>query len=94
MTNDQAILTVFAGTNGAGKSTISFQMKDYVGVIIDPDQIARTINPDNPRNADLSAGMSLRAKGCIPLKGHRLFMLILLDSILSLMGMEEQHDGY
>ena len=56
MTNDQAIMTVFAGTNGAGKSTVSFQMKDYVGVIIDPDQIARIINPDNPRNADLSAG--------------------------------------
>ncbi|BCG56781.1 hypothetical protein [Paenibacillus sp. URB8-2] len=31
-------------------------MKDYVGIIIDPDQIAKTLNPENPRSADLSAG--------------------------------------
>ncbi|MNC40018.1 Zeta toxin [compost metagenome] len=49
-------MTVFAGTNGAGKSTISFQMRDYVGTIIDPDQIAKRINPEDPRSADLSAG--------------------------------------
>ncbi|ETT64405.1 hypothetical protein C173_21406 [Paenibacillus sp. FSL R7-277] len=49
-------MTVFAGTNGAGKSTISFQLRDYVGIIIDPDQIAKRINPENPRSADLSAG--------------------------------------
>lgn len=49
-------MTVFAGTNGAGKSTISFQMREYVGTIIDPDQIAKSINPIDPRSADLSAG--------------------------------------
>ncbi len=56
MSDREIIMTVFAGTNGAGKSTISAQMKEYVGVIIDPDQIARAINPANPRDADLSAG--------------------------------------
>ena len=50
-------MTVFAGTNGAGKSTISFQLRYYVGTIIDPDQIAKRINPEDPRSADLSAGL-------------------------------------
>ncbi|MEC0170980.1 zeta toxin family protein [Paenibacillus graminis] len=56
MTDRESVMTVFAGTNGAGKSTISFQMRDYVGTIIDPDQIAKRINPEDPRSADLSAG--------------------------------------
>ncbi|WP_238326898.1 dephospho-CoA kinase [Paenibacillus graminis] len=41
-------MTVFAGTNGAGKSTISFQMRDYVGTIIDPDQIAKGLTRRTP----------------------------------------------
>lgn len=49
-------MTVFAGTNGAGKNTISFQMRDYAGIIIDPDQITKRIKPENSRSADLSAG--------------------------------------
>ncbi|HEY0827676.1 MAG TPA: hypothetical protein VGE40_06250 [Bacilli bacterium] len=49
-------MTVFAGTNGAGKSTISNQMKGIVGTIIDPDAIAKLLNPIHPREADLSAG--------------------------------------
>jgi predicted ABC-type ATPase len=56
MVNSGYVLTVFAGTNGAGKSTISKQMKSIVGTIIDPDAIAKSLNPSNPRNADLSAG--------------------------------------
>ncbi|WP_410513081.1 hypothetical protein PaeBR_00970 [Paenibacillus sp. BR2-3] len=56
MTERESVMTVFAGTNGAGKSTISLQMRDYVGTIIDPDQIAKKINPEDPRSADLSAG--------------------------------------
>ncbi|MNW48924.1 hypothetical protein D3C74_263160 [compost metagenome] len=55
MTEPESVMTVFAGTNGAGKS-ISFQMRDYVGTIIDPDQIAKRVNPEDPRSADLSAG--------------------------------------
>lgn len=49
-------MTVFAGTNGAGKSTISLHMKEWLGELIDPDQIARELKPDDPRGADLSAG--------------------------------------
>ncbi|WP_334074082.1 hypothetical protein [Paenibacillus sp. A14] len=49
-------MTVFAGTNGAGKSTISLQMRDFIGEVVDPDQIAIRLNPENPRSADLSAG--------------------------------------
>ncbi|MNI38780.1 hypothetical protein D3C73_929370 [compost metagenome] len=33
MTDRESVMTVFAGTNGAGKSTISFQMRDYVAEI-------------------------------------------------------------
>lgn len=50
------VMTVFAGTNGAGKSTLSLQMKSHIGEVVDPDQIARELKPDNPRGADLSAG--------------------------------------
>jgi len=56
MVNPRYVMTVFAGTNGAGKSTISKQMKGIVGTIIDPDAIAKSLNPSHPREADLSAG--------------------------------------
>jgi predicted ABC-type ATPase len=56
MNNTTKVLTIFAGTNGAGKSTISNQMRQYIGTIIDPDAIAREMNPSNPREVDLSAG--------------------------------------
>lgn len=56
MTEKRPVMTVFAGTNGAGKSTLSMQMKDWLGELVDPDQIARELKPDNPRGADLSAG--------------------------------------
>ncbi|MEC0245911.1 zeta toxin family protein [Paenibacillus chitinolyticus] len=56
MSDTKPIMTVFAGTNGAGKSTISLQMREWLGELIDPDQIARELKPDDPRGADLSAG--------------------------------------
>lgn len=56
MNDTRPIMTVFAGTNGAGKSTISLQMREWLGELVDPDQIARELNPDDPRGADLSAG--------------------------------------
>ncbi|MGW9127751.1 hypothetical protein ACWGPW_22430 [Paenibacillus chitinolyticus] len=31
-------------------------MREWLGELIDPDQIARELKPDNPRGADLSAG--------------------------------------
>ncbi|CAG7653321.1 hypothetical protein PAESOLCIP111_06739 [Paenibacillus solanacearum] len=56
MNNQTSVLTIFAGTNGAGKSTISKQMREYIGTVIDPDAIAREMNPLNPREVDLAAG--------------------------------------
>lgn len=47
---------VFAGCNGAGKSTLIEQFGSGFDIIINPDQIAKQINPNNPRSADLSAG--------------------------------------
>lgn len=49
MNSLKPIMTVFAGTNGAGKSTISLQMRDFVGEVVDPDQIAIRLIPENPR---------------------------------------------
>ncbi|WP_405142760.1 hypothetical protein MHI48_00980 [Paenibacillus sp. FSL H7-0942] len=56
MSETRPVMTVFAGTNGAGKSTLSMQMREWLGELVDPDQIARELKPENPRSADLSAG--------------------------------------
>lgn len=56
MNETKPIMTVFAGTNGAGKSTLSMQMREWLGELVDPDQIARELKPEDPRSADLSAG--------------------------------------
>ncbi|MNN00834.1 Zeta toxin [compost metagenome] len=56
LNNHQPVMTIFAGTNGAGKSTISLQMRELIGEVVDPDQIAMRLNPEDPRSADLSAG--------------------------------------
>ena len=47
---------VYAGANGAGKSSLRAGGTDAVDVEIDPDRIARAINPANPRSVDLAAG--------------------------------------
>ena len=47
---------VYAGANGAGKSSLRAGGGDAVDIEIDPDRIARTINPDDPRSVDLTAG--------------------------------------
>ena len=49
-------LIVYAGTNGAGKSTLRAGGADPVEVEIDPDRIARQINPGDPRSVDFAAG--------------------------------------
>lgn len=49
-------MTVFAGTNGAGKSTISRELADRVGVVVDAEAIAKELNPENPESAIVSAG--------------------------------------
>lgn len=44
--------SVFAGNNGSGKSTIRNLIIDKIGVEIniDPDAIARRIDPENPES--------------------------------------------
>jgi predicted ABC-type ATPase len=50
-------LTIIAGPNGAGKSTVT-QSVDFDGRdrLLDPDAIARTLNPANPSVAAIAAG--------------------------------------
>jgi predicted ABC-type ATPase len=48
---------VIAGANGSGKSTISKSLVKQIDIpIIDPDEIAREINPVNPAQAAMQAG--------------------------------------
>lgn len=47
---------VFAGCNGAGKSTLIEAYGNDFDTIINPDMIAKQLNPNDPRKADLSAG--------------------------------------
>jgi len=49
-------LIVYAGANGAGKSSLRAGGTDPVDVEIDPDRIARQINPADPRSVDFAAG--------------------------------------
>ncbi|MEY8743617.1 zeta toxin family protein [Paenibacillus tundrae] len=61
------IMTVFAGTNGAGKSTLTKNFNDQLGQIIDPDAIAKVINPQHPESVSPSAGREAikRVRECI-----------------------------
>lgn len=61
------VMTVFAGTNGAGKSTLTKKFNDQLGEIIDPDAIAKTINPRHPESVSPSAGREAikRVRECI-----------------------------
>ena len=49
-------LIVYAGANGAGKSSLRAGGADSVEMEIDPDSIARQINPADPRSVDFAAG--------------------------------------
>ena len=56
-------LLVYAGPNGSGKSSLRDQgaQPDPVDVVIDPDRIARSLNPADPRAADAAAGKATLA---------------------------------
>jgi predicted ABC-type ATPase len=47
---------VYAGANGAGKSSLRAGGADSVEVELDPDRIAREINAADPRSVDFAAG--------------------------------------
>jgi predicted ABC-type ATPase len=51
------VLTLIGGPNGSGKSTLSEWVElAGQGLLVDPDAVARQINPANPRGAALEAG--------------------------------------
>lgn len=54
---EKPLAVFYGGTNGSGKSTLRGEYQDSsIEVHIDPDRIARSINPDDPRSADIAAG--------------------------------------
>lgn len=57
-TVEPTTMFVFAGNNGSGKSTIRNLIIDRIGVSIniDPDALARRLNPEHPEAARVSAG--------------------------------------
>jgi predicted ABC-type ATPase len=61
------ILTLIAGPNGAGKSTLS-RWLDFEGRdrLLDPDAVARELDPDNPQSVAVAAGREVakRIRGC------------------------------
>jgi predicted ABC-type ATPase len=48
-------LTVIAGANGSGKSTLTKQLERPI-LLIDPDAIAKELNPIDPASAAIAAG--------------------------------------
>ncbi|WP_217561826.1 zeta toxin family protein [Paenibacillus sp. GbtcB18] len=69
MSEQKATMFIFAGNNGSGKSTIRNLIIDRIGISvnIDPDDLARRINPSHPEHARVSAGKeAIRlARDCI-----------------------------
>jgi predicted ABC-type ATPase len=69
MIDFESMMYVFAGNNGSGKSTIRNLIVDRLGISvnIDPDALARRINPIHPEKYRFSAGKdAIRlAKECI-----------------------------
>lgn len=55
MGEPQKTLYLVAGPNGAGKSTFT-QQKNIEAPVVDPDAIARKINPGDPQQASVAAG--------------------------------------
>jgi len=49
-------LIVIAGPNGSGKSSLRDALINPVAEVIDPDRIAREINPGNPEAVSREAG--------------------------------------
>lgn len=47
---------MFAGPNGSGKSTVRDAIINPVEVVIDPDRIARELNPSEPKKAENESG--------------------------------------
>lgn len=68
---------VFAGNNGSGKSTFRNLIVDKIGIDIniDPDAIARKIDPENPETRRLEAGKEVIKSVYQYIKEVRIFQL-------------------
>ncbi|MBV6717183.1 zeta toxin family protein [Paenibacillus chitinolyticus] len=66
-TGSKPQMTVFAGTNGAGKSTITEVIGNRVGEVIDADAIAKQLSPLHPESVSVAAGREAlkRVQSCI-----------------------------
>lgn len=87
---------VFAGPNGSGKSSVRDAVANPVEVVIDPDRIARDINPANSRSADNPAGRAaLRLFEETVAQGRSLSMETTLTGHSAVMRMQRAKDaGY
>jgi predicted ABC-type ATPase len=58
---DKPTVLLIGGPNGAGKSTFAPRLMRLLGIerFLNADDIARTINPDNPESAALEAGRAM-----------------------------------
>jgi predicted ABC-type ATPase len=70
----------YAGPNGSGKSTLRIvtnltAYKDRVEIDIDPDAIAREINPSEPRSVDRAAGVEAIRRFRDAIAQHRSFSM-------------------
>lgn len=69
MNEPSAVMYVFAGNNGSGKSTIRNLIVDRLGISvnIDPDALARSFDADEPDRRKVSAGKDAikLARNCI-----------------------------
>jgi predicted ABC-type ATPase len=68
------ILTVIAGANGSGKSTLT-KLSAIDTPLIDPDAIAREIDPVNPVSASITAGRQALALCQKYVQSERSFMV-------------------
>lgn len=69
---EQKTLYLIAGPNGAGKSTFT-QRGQIKAPVVDPDAIARRINPNNPQQAAVAAGRQAAKEVQEHLKAGRSF---------------------
>ena len=62
---------MFAGPNGSGKSTVRDAVTNPAEVVIDPDRIARELNPSDPKSVEGQAGREAIRRFEAALEGGR-----------------------
>jgi len=88
------VLTIVAGPNGAGKSTLTASGAFGDRPVIDPDAIARTLNPDNPSAAVTRAGKrALELRRQMLAKGQSFVVETTLSGMSTLSLMKEAQEA-